>query len=515
MADLGSPLPPEPLISPGPAPEQPSTGILYSVEKDFDQLLAWLIKNAEKLGAALGTVWDHTLINETTLALLEKLFGFLLKGLADIELTLEKDWLNVEGQVYSQVLPDLVGLQQKIDSINLGFLLQALQAAGAAGDVSFGGQLSSDAQALFNGVVQPFTLMQSTADPSVPGTGIQNQQFLLAQALNLALTQQLIDNASEHMGMGFLKTLTPLLGLIDRTVVPHNVVRQAMDSSYAFLLRAPLTRDLNRKFPIKDLGVTALAHLFIRGAITIDDYLNRCLDAGLNNLHAEQLLLESSKTLSPGEVGQLLQHGFLTQADAQNLLLQQGYLQSSVDALLYIYTHQRFWSIQERVGNAAVTKWVAGKIDQATLEKILAQTGFTQDEINLLELEQAWLKVHPDSKPLTYADVKRLFEQNIIGIDEVITFLEGQGYAPADVNNLVLLDFTLAAERQARLAVLIGRQRVAAQANLAAAAADQKKNETALADAKKALASELNASASTLGQLEALPGILTLLGHIP
>jgi hypothetical protein len=515
MSEPQIPIPPFPTDSGGtPAQDFTSTAV-YTAKKDLDDMLAWMKTNAEDAGNTMGAWWDHSQIQEKSLAMFVKVFGWLLKGLADIELTIEKDWLATEAKVYQQVIPDLIALQQQIEDVNLGVLVQALGAA-AGDNVSFGsGGMSSQAQTLFNSVIQPFTLLNSGTDPSQVGSGLKNQQFLLSQCLNLALTEQVIDNAADHMGMGFLKTIQPFLWLIDRTVHPSNVIRQAMDSSYALLLKAPVTRDLNRKFPIKDLGVTALAHLFIRGGIPIAEYLDRCLDSGLNNVHAEQLLLESSKQLPPADIAKLLQHGFITQADAQQLLLQQGFLQSAVDARIYLDTHDRYWSIQERVGNAAVSKWVAGKIDQPTMEGILRQTGFTQDEINILELEQAWLKVHPEFKPLTYSDTKRLFEANIIGIDEVVTFLEAQNYSPADVTNLVLLDFTVAAERQARSALLIARYRVQAQNALVQAAAETKKNETALADAKKALASELNAAAATLGQLEAVPGILALTGSIP
>jgi hypothetical protein len=515
MADTGSPLPPEPLLSAGAAPDVPPSGVLYSAEKDFNDSLAWLEKNAERAGAAVGSLWDFTKINETSLALLTKIFGYLLKGLADIELTLDKEWLAVEKDVYSQVLPDLIPMQQQIDAVNLKFLLEALAIAGLGGGTSFGGLLSADAQALFNGIVMPFTLLNSQATPDVRGSGFQNQAFLLSQAMNLALTTHLIDNASNHMGMGLLKTIQPFLSLVDRSVHPTNVIRQAMDASYALLLKAPLTRDLNRKYPVKDLGLTALAHLRNRGAIPEESYFDRCLDAGLNQEGATQLLLESSRQISESDIGKLLNRGIITLDDAQRLMTQQGYDPRLAETVIHLRTHDRNEAVLERVGYAAVSAWVRGKLAKSTMEDILHQTGFTDFEITTLELEQDFAKTVPEFKPLTYSDVKRLFEANIIGIDEVVTFLEGQNYSPADVQNLVLLDFTVAAERQTRQAVLIARARVQAETARVQAAAAQVKNETALANAKKTLASELDAEAKLLGTVSAVPGILALTGHIP
>jgi hypothetical protein len=515
MADQGNLLPPFPTDS-GATPAQDFTSTaVYTAEKDLNDLLAWTKKNAQEAGDSLGALWDHSKIGDKSLAMLVKLFGYLLKGLADVELTLAKDWLKVEAQVYSQVIQDLIPLQQVIDSENLAFLGEAMRVANTGGETSFAGRLKDDAAALFNAIIQPFTLLQNPVNPKTVGSGIQNQQYLLSQALSLALSQHLISNAADHMGMGFLKTVEPYMQLIDRSLNPSNVVRQAMDASYAFLLRAPLTRDLNRKFPIKDLGVTALAHLRLRDAIPADSYFDRCLDAGLDYESATQLLLEAQRQISEADIAKLLKRGFITLEDAQRLMTQQGYDPRLADTVIHLRTHDRNEAVLERVGYAAVSAWVRGKLDKQTMEGILQQTGFTDFEIATLELEQSFAKTVPDHKPLTYSDVKRLFEANIIGIDEVIAFLEAQNYSPQDVQNLVLLDFTVAAERQARKTLLIARLRVQSENDKAQAAADAKKGEQALADAKKTLASELDSAAKELGTIESLPGILTLAGHIP
>jgi hypothetical protein len=444
----------------------------------------------------------------------ELIADFLL-GLYKVDQAFTLKWLGFE----ETLLGFLLGPVEALDVTILSHFTDLMQKAFSGspqtsfhfGDTGIAGSAIS----LFETFVKPFTLLENTADISQPGSGLSNQAYLLQLALALSLTEKVVDDLGNHFGMGALKTLAPLTGIVDQAINPRNVVRQAMDSSYAFLLKAPVTRDLNRKFPIKDLGVTALAHLRNRGAIDDATYLDKCLDAGLNQTNAQQLLIESSRQISEADIGRLLKNGIITIDDARNLLTQSGYDPRIADTIIHLRTHDRSETIRERVGLRAVSAWVAGKLDKSKMEDILRQTGFTDFEIVLLELEQDFAKTVPESKPLTLAQVKSLFQENIIGIDEVITFLEGEGYSPKDVQNLVLLDFTVAAERQARLAVLISRERVAAQNAKLQAAADQKKNETALADAKKALAAELDAAAATLGQLGALPGILILAGHIP
>src|SRR5579884_3197620 len=119
------------------------------------------------------------------------------------------------------------------------------------------------------------TSIQNTADPTQPGAGIANMQYLLRQALGLNMATWIVDNASDHLGLGWLKHLQPFLFTIDRSVNPSNTVRIAMDSAYTYLVRAPMLRDLQRQYPIKTLGLTALAKLYARGAIDEQTYLDK------------------------------------------------------------------------------------------------------------------------------------------------------------------------------------------------------------------------------------------------
>jgi hypothetical protein len=487
---------------------------------DFTKLtlseqLKWLIENAPQLVGLRDVFLSGAPFQWKQAAGFTEIFADILLGLFKIDQAFTLKWIDFEEALLGYLLAPVEALDVTVLSHFTNLLEKAFTGSPATsfhfGDTGIAGS----AIALFEKFVKPFTLLENTADLTKPGSGLSNQAYLLQLGLALSLTQKVVSDMGNHFGMGALKTLGPLAEIVDQSINPRNVVRQAMDSSYAFLLKAPVTRDLNRLYPIKDLGVTALAHLRNRGAIDDATYFDKCLDAGLNQTNAQQLLIESSRQISEADIGRLLKNGIITIEDARNLLTQSGYDPRIADTIIHLRTHDRSETIRERVGLRAVSAWVAGKLDKQKMEDILRQTGFTDFEIVLLELEQDFAKTVPESKPLTLAQVKSLFQENIIGIDEVIAFLEGEGYSPKDVQNLVLLDFTVAAERQARLAVLIGRERVAAQNAKLQAAADQKKNETALADAKKALATELDAAAATLGQLGALPGILSLAGHIP
>jgi hypothetical protein len=335
---------------------------------------------------------------------------------------------------------------------------------------------------------------------------------LLRRSLVLSLAEYTVDSMSNLIGFGWVKSLQPILGFIDRSINPSNIVRQSMEQAYSFLMKAPMQRDLNHLYPIKDLGVTALAKLYVRNAIDEQTYLNKCLDAGLDNTQAQQLILETAKLLSSSQLGDLLTHGFITQDDMLAQLKEQGYPEWQANAIIYLQTHSRYFSIQERVGNAAVTAWKAGKIDQSQLETLLQNLGFTSDEVNLLEIEGQFNKSTTEQKTLSYSQVHQMFTANIVDLDFVIQFLTAENYAADDITRLVLLDFVTAEERALRQAELEARIRVQAEQQRALAAAEAAKNETALADARTALAKELDDVQKQLGLLQSLPSILDLIG---
>lgn len=514
MSDLFNP--PQPTNDGGiPAQDLTAQAPLYSAEKELNDKYNWAVGKIEDLGALLKAGWDKSHIMESLIAFLFRVWGDALVILLKKELSVDKDIVAGETSVMQQTMPLWESAQADIGALFLTVLGEALGTAPGP-EISFGSTaMAKVAESLFSNLVQKFTLVGSGIDLTKPGSGLQAQQYLLSGALNLALQQWVIDSASQHVGLGFLKDLQPFLWVIDRSINPSNVVRQAVESSYALLLRAPLTRDLNRAYPIKDLGLTALAKLYVRGAVDHATYLDRCLDSGLNADQADQLILESAKLLSVSEVGTLLQHGLMTQQDATQTLKQQGYPAATADGLLSIQQNSRLWSIQERVGNEAVTAWKNRYIDQPTLESILKQTGFSDPEISLLELEAQFVKGNPH---LSLTQVKDLYTANLITFDEVLTRLEdpaGLNYTPDDARLIALLDFTDAAQRQARNAQLIARLRVTAEAQQVTAAADLAKQEDALAKARQTLADELNAEATTLGELAATPGILALIGSLP
>jgi hypothetical protein len=503
--------PPLPTNDPLPAPDVPAVNA-YSPQTDMTDRLNFLKANSAEMAQVAKVISGVETTFGELLLFLVKIIGEAWIGLLKFLVPLQVDYNNALTALHKQELPIGIPAVRELTADTLAIILPALGSTATSNYVVPGSDITSEGEELYSNFIRPFTLWANTADPSKFGSGFQNAEFLLRRSLVLSLAEYTVDSMSNLIGFGWVKSLQPILGFIDRSINPSNIVRQSMEQAYSFLMKAPMQRDLNHLYPIKDLGVTALAKLYVRNAIDEQTYLNKCLDAGLDNTQAQQLILETAKLLSSSQLGDLLTHGFITQDDMLAQLKEQGYPEWQANAIIYLQTHSRYFSIQERVGNAAVTAWKAGKIDQSQLETLLQNLGFTSDEVNLLEIEGQFNKSTTEQKALTYSQVHQMFTANIVDLDFVIQFLTAENYAADDITRLVLLDFVTAEERALRQAELEARIRVQAEQQRALAAAEAAKNETALADARTALAKELDDVQKQLGLLQSLPSILDLIG---
>lgn len=495
---------------PLPAPDVPAVNA-YSPTTNAQDTLNFMTAHADDLASLVSRFGPIAGIVIKLILVIAKIVGQVWIDILATLVPLQVDYNNAMSDLHKAELPIGVPAARDIIADELAILLGALGSTATGQYAIPGSSITSQGEDLWTNFIQPFALWANTADPTKFGAGFQNAQFLLKRALALSLAEYTLDSMRNLVGFGWIAQLQPLIGFVDRAINPSNVVRQAMEQAYSYLMKVPMQRDLNHLYPIKDLGVTALCKLYIRGAIDEGTYLDKCLDAGLNNTQAQQLILETAKLLSTSQIGTLMNHQFITQDDAKQQLLEQGYPDWQANAILYLETHDRFFSIQERVGNEAVTAWKAGKIDQAQLENLLTNLNFTSDEINLLEIEGQFTKSATDQKPLTYSQIKDMYKANIVDLDYVITFLTNENYAADDITRLVLLDFVQAEERALKEAELQARIRVQAEQQRAAAATEAAKNETDLANARLALASELDDIQKQLGLLETLPSIMDLL----
>lgn len=504
--------PPYPTDSgPAAAAESPLAN-QYSPKTVFDDVLHSLEASSPALEVLAHSMSKPEKTATGLIMTIAQILGDIWLAVLRTLIPLDKAYLDSFELLHEDELQYGVPAARKLLGEQLGVVQGAL-GANHAQDFSIPETGTSiGAKDIFDTLIFPFTLIQATADIRKPGSGFVNQKYLLKRALELNLAEQTVDTLARVVGFGWIAQIKPLLEFIDRSINPANVVREAMEQAYSFLMKAPMQRDMNRQHPVKDLGVHALAKLRTRGAISDGEYFERALDSGLNNEQAVELIVETSKLLSNSEIADLVNRGYIEEADAVQQLNWHGYSDYQARSVLFLETHKRYFAFQERVGTEAVTAWKHGDIDQGHLESMLQNLGFNEDEIKLLELEGQFVKKTIKTKKLSYSNVRDAFKDNLVDLDYVINYLQQDGYSQDDMRILVLLDFVKAEERDLKNAELMARIRVQEAEALELATKEEKKGETDLAKAKRDLAAELNTYEKQAGQLQSLPSIMSLLG---
>ena len=497
-----------PTGAPPPAADVPPANA-YSPTTDMDAALNHFQKNA---GAWQSVLKELDIAADDMLKIVAAIFGYLSKLFlvfiqdeAAIVGDYEKAVAGLMGQALDIAMPSATDLSGVIT----GKLGQYLTGDPTSGPGQAPGGITQAALALQGSVINRLGLFVNPVNPAEKDAGIRNAQYLLQQAAQLNLTTWAIEHLSHLIGLGWLKHFASFEQVIFQSVNPANLVRMMMDAMYTQLVRLPLTRDLNRRFPVKDLGIAAYARLFTRGAITSQQYLDKLLDAGLDGTQAQELLIETSKTVSIGDVGLLVTHKYWTQQDALTYLRQQGYAPPYDEITLWLETHREVFSRQRTLGASIIKQYNQGKIDWASAESLLRQVDFSDDEIAVISLESTVNGLVSRPSLLTYGQVKDLYTASLVDLDFVQTWLTNytrevhagiyQTYTPEEVQDLLLLDFTQAADRAAQKAVMAARERLLAQEAEEKAVKDQAANEAALADAEKAYAAALRQNASLLG----------------
>jgi len=501
-----------PTGAPPPALDVPPAN-QYSPTTDLDATLAHFQINKTAWASALKDLSSVEQDVEKVLGIiwtvLSDLFLAFISGEGAVQHAYEADIVDLMQRALKNEMPQATELAANIATI-LGQYITGSPKSGAGSAPGGIGDISS---AMMATIVDRLGLFVDPIPPSQNDAGIINAQYLLQQGVQLNLSMWAINHLSHLPGLGWLKHIGDFDNVIFQMVNPPNMVRMMMDAMYTQLVRLPLTRDLNRRFPVKDLGIAAMAKLYMRGSITSQQYQDKLLDSGLDATQAEQLLIETWKPLSVADVGTLVMHKYMTEADALTYLQQIGLMPPYDQLTLTLETHREVFARQRSVGNSLISAYHKGAFDFPTLTTLLTELDFNDAEIAVVGVEHTTnaLKLpkvkDPGTVTLTFTDVKELFARSLVDLDFVINYLTNEGYDAQDMQYLILLFFTSSAQIAVNQATLAARERVQAQSALVRAAATEKKNEDALAAALKAEAAQLNANANLFGTPIAPSGI--------
>ena len=333
------------------------------------------------------------------------------------------------------------------------------------GQPSVGRGPAGDATAtVFDQIMAPLLNLLTPANPATPGAGETNAQHILGTIISLHLSTWMINILSNVSGLGILKWINSFEDAVTAGINARSFSRLASRPYLDKFVVTPGTRDLNLRYPLELGSVSQLVKRYIRGNISQEELKRILRGKGYDDAVVEDLLLDTAKMLSLGALGVMVKQGFWSDADAVQHLEQQGYPHDLAEVMLWMEVNDLAFSQERSLANSLVDAFIDRRIDNPTLRYLLEKAGFTADEVNAFVTRGAILQELP--KRLSRADVVALYNESLVDLTYVRTWLEEEGYAYQDAELLELLYFCRKEEREERKAEQLNRRRIALESAL-------------------------------------------------
>jgi hypothetical protein len=226
----------------------------------------------------------------------------------------------------------------------------------------------------------------------------------------------------------------------------------------------PLTKDLNRQWPIEIGSTSQLVKRYILGHMSAEELKRALRERGFDDAVVADMLLDVLKFPSLEAIAYLVKWGFWTNDEGITALQQQGYSYGAATTMLHLEVQSVYFSQMKSLANSLVDAFIDHRIDVYQLSKLLDQAGFTKDEVDPMIARGEVLQQLPQR--LSLSQVKALFAEGLVDLDYVLNFLRKERYSDEDADLLALLEFTKKEDREQRKKDLLERRRVALEAQL-------------------------------------------------
>ena len=418
------------------------------------------------VGKIRGDIASAELLAQLILKALEKGAEYLIPILQAVLIAVTKilkPGMDLLGTLSSAYVQQFVEQQKAI-------------APGAAGKGPSG--LKPAAAGLFDSILAPLGFLVGGANPAQTGAGETNSQFVLGSIVGIHLSTWMVNIISNLTGLGALKWINSFDDVITAALSSRSLSRMAMKPYLMKYIGEPLDRDLNLKLPLDSFGPSTLVKTFLRGGITRDQLVAKMRGKGYAENITEQLLLDTAKMLPLDAVAYLVNTENWTERQGLEHLEQQGYPNELAPTVLYLSRNDLIFSQYRSLANSLVSARGDRQFSNELLREMLADLGFTPNEVNAFALRGAMLAELP--KRLSLAQVKELFKESLVDLNYVHLFLKDEGYSDDDADLLELLEFVKKEERDARRAAQAEAKRHREEAAAEAESAREAKRQATL-----------------------------------
>ncbi len=327
-----------------------------------------------------------------------------------------------------------------------------------------GGSQQDATSTVFDQIMAPLLNLLTPSNPDAAGAGDSNAKHIMGTIINLHLSTWAVNIISNLTGLGYLKWINSFDDAVTSGISARGFSRLASKPYLEKYVVTPLARDLNRQWPTTMPGTSALVKGYIRGALSRAEFIEMMRRAGYKEEVIEDLLLETVKLLPVDALVDLVNQGALNQGQALEYLVQQGWPKDVAPAVYFFERYSRVRTQRYSLAASLTDAFIDRRLDNSTLRRLLEQAGLSKEEVEAYSTRGAILQEL--SKRLSFAQVRSLFQEDLVDLDYVLRFLRDEGYSDDDADLLALLEFTRKEDREERKADLLERRRVSLEAQL-------------------------------------------------
>jgi hypothetical protein len=409
--------------------------------------------------------WKHEpgWFEKELLAILSDIALLVATGLAAV-LEAARPTLETLTVGVSEVMQPMMGLLSDLTSVYVHGV-GGIPPEETGGKLPVGpGPSGEAAGVVFDKIMAPMLHILTPSNPEKSGAGEANSQAILGTIINLHLSTWAVNIISNLTGLGALKFINSFDDAIMSGINARGFSRLACKPYLDKYVVTPLTKDLNRQWPLEIGSPSQLVKRFIRGNMTGEELKAALRERGFDDEVVTDMVLDAAKLLTTDGAAWAVKNGFWTEEQAIRELQYLGYTAEMARVVLQMQLTSQIDAEGLSLAHSLIDAMVDRRIDQATVRHLLASTALTEDEINAMVTRGAILQEL--SRRLTLSQVKSLYAESLVDLDYVLNFLRDEGYSDQDADLLALLEFTKAADRAQRKKDLLERRRVDLEAQL-------------------------------------------------
>ena len=276
--------------------------------------------------------------------------------------------------------------------------------------------------------------------PSGPGPGERAARAFSGFAVNFGTQNAMISTLADAISFHELEQFRELGVETARNLGMGRLQRMALGTLMQNVIQKPYNRELQAKLTPDRMDAATVVHSWNAGFITTDVMQSRLQDMGFPPEDIAGIVRFNSGKNAIGAIATALRYGEITRDKALQLLTETGIDNAHATLELNAVFDARADNEIDLYLTALADMLTKGIISETDWDTFVKGLPRTDAELGWKK-QTALLKVKYKlkSKLLTWAQVTTAFENGIVDVDYVVSWLDTNGYSDDDQTNMLLL----------------------------------------------------------------------------